>query len=383
MSILLRDELNPLIEKRADSCISIYLPTHRAMPETQQDPIRFKNLLAEAENKLIASGLRASEAGQLLEPAANLLDDVEFWRYRSDGLAVFISPDFFRVYTLPVAFDELVVVAGRFHLKLLLRLFAYDGSFYILALSQNQVRLFQGSRQSVSELFPEGIPENLEEALKYDDPQRQLQFHTRASQSGGRRAAVFHGQGVGIDDSKDRILRYCREIDGVLRPLLKGETAPLILACVDYLLPIYKEASDYRYLMDEAISGNPELLSPAQLHEQAWEIVRPHFQKAQDEAIGKYRQLAGTGRTSADIGEVISAAAGGRVESLFVAVGVRRWGRVDSTNNIVELRDDPQPGDEDLLDRAAAETLIHGGAVFAVELEAVPADAPLAAVYRY
>jgi hypothetical protein len=383
MSILRRDELNVLMEQRADACVSIYLPTHRAMPETQQDPIRFKNLLAEAGNRLAASGLGASEAKQLLEPAARLLDDLEFWRYQSDGLAVFIAPDFFRFYTLPARFDELVVVAGRFHLKLLLRLFADEGSFYILALSQNQVRLFQATQQSVSEMFPQGIPENLEEALKYDDPQRQLQFHTRAPQAAGRRAAVFHGHGGGSDDDRERILRYCREIDAGLSPLLKGETAPLVLACVDYLLPIYKEASTYPHLMGEAISGNPESLAPAQLHEQAWQIVRPHFQKARDETIAKYHQLAGTGRTSADIGEVISAAVNGRVESLIVAVGVRRWGTVDSANQVSERDEDPQPGDEDLLDRAAAETIINGGEVFALEPAEVPGGALLAAIYRY
>jgi hypothetical protein len=45
--------------------------------------------------------------------------------------------------------------------------------------------------------------------------------------------------------------------------------------------------------MDEVISGNPELLSADQLHESAWKSVLPHFQKAQDEALAKYHQLAG------------------------------------------------------------------------------------------
>ncbi|HKZ76880.1 MAG TPA: hypothetical protein VJ124_01045 [Pyrinomonadaceae bacterium] len=383
MSILRRDELNNLIEQREESCVSIYLPTHRAMPETQQDPIRFKNLLAEAKNKLITFGLRSPEAKQLLEPAMKLLDDRDFWKYQSDGLAVFISSDVFRFYTLPITFAELVVVTGRFHFKPLLRMFTTEGSFYILALSQNQVRVFQGSRQSVTELFPQGIPKNLEAALMYDDPQRELQFHTRAPQMGGRRAAVFHGHGVGIDDNKDRILRYCREIDAGLRPLLRDEVAPLVLACVDYLLPIYKSANTYRHLMDEGIPGNPETLSPTELHEQAWKIVRPYFQRTRGEAIAKYREVVGTGRTSTDIRNVIAAAASGRVESLLVAVGVQQWGAVDPATKVSELHDDPLPGDEDLLDRAAIETIANGGVVFAVEPASIPDNAPLAAVYRY
>jgi len=46
-----------------------------------------------------------------------------------------------------------VVVSDRFHLKPLLPLLTGDGRFYILALSQNQVRLLQGTRYSVRGLY--------------------------------------------------------------------------------------------------------------------------------------------------------------------------------------------------------------------------------------
>jgi Bacterial archaeo-eukaryotic release factor family 7 len=383
MSILRRDELKALMQKQADSCVSIYLPTHRAMPETQQDPIRFKNLLAEAEKRLLAAGLRSPDAKQLLEPAQKLLDDPIFWRYQSDGLAVFLAPDFFRFYTLPINLEELVVTTNRFHLKPLLEMFACAGSFYILALSQNALRLFQATQHSINELFPLGIPDSLDDALNDHDPQRQLQFHTGGSTDSANQGAVFHGHGGGTDESKDRILRYCRGIDTGLHPLLKEERAPLVLASVDYLLPLYKEANTYSHLMNEVISGNPESLSAEQLHEQAWKIVQPHFQKAQVEALAKYHQLAGTGQTSTIISEVIQAATGGRVASLFVAVGVQQWAAVGAGNGNIESHDAARPGDADLLDLAATQTLMNGGEVFVVQPEMVPGEAPLAAVFRY
>lgn len=383
MSILRRDELKALMHKQADFCISIYLPTHRSMPETQQDPIRLKNLLAEAEKRLIAADLRSPEAKQLLEPAQKLLDDSVFWRYQSDGLAIFLAPDFFRFYTLPIDFAELVVTTNRFHLKPLLQMFADTGSFYILALSQNALRLFQGTQHSINELFPSGIPASLDAALNEHDPQRQLQFHTGGSSGSANQGAVFHGHGGGADESKDRILRYCREIDGGLHPLLKDEQSPLVLASVEYLLPIYKEANTYSHLMNEVISGNPESLSANQLHEQAWTIVQPHFQKAQDEAVAKYHQLVGTGQTSTIVTEVIQAATSGRVASLFVAVGVQRWAAVGAGNGRFESHDEVLPSDADLLDLAATQTLLNGGEVFVVRPELVPGETPLAAVFRY
>jgi hypothetical protein len=371
------------MHKQADSCVSIYLPTHQAKPETQQDPIRFKNLLADAEKRLIAGGLRSPDAKELLEPAQKLLDDPVFWRYQSDGLAVFLAPDFFRFYTLPINFEELVVTTNRFHLKPLWQMFANAGSFYILALSQNALRLFQGTQHSITELFPLGVPASLEDALNEHDPQRQLQFHTGGSTGSANQGSVFHGHGGGADESKDRILRYCREIDGGLRPLLKDEQAPLILASVDYLLPLYKEANTYSHLMNEVISGNPESLSAEELHEQAWQIVQPHFQKTQDEAAEKYHQLAGTGQTSTIVSEVIQAATDGRVASLFVAVGVQLWAAVGAGNGKTESHAEVQPGDADLLDLAATQTLMNGGEVFAVNPDMVPGETSLAAVFRY
>ena len=382
MDILRRSELNELVRVRDGSCVSIYLPTHPSMPETQKDPIRFKNLLAEAEAQLVAMGIAVAKARDLLKQLRELLEDRDFWLHQTDGLTVFASESLLRAFRLPRRFDELVVVTERFHIKPLLPLFAFDGRFYILALSQNQARLFEASKTSISELFPEGIPQDLNEALKPGQPERGLQFHTRAPQAGDRRAAVFHGHGTGVDDNKDRLLRYCREIDGALQPLFKDETAPLVLASVDYLLPIYRSANTYSHLVEKGISGNPELLHAYELRQRGWEIVAPFFSERLDNAASKYRHLAGTGRTSTDLKEIVSAAINGRLESLFVALGIRRWGRVDSESG-VQLHDDAQPGDEDLLDRAGIETLTRGGDVFAVKPERIPAESDVAAIFRY
>lgn len=117
MNILSRDDLRTLIRKHEGPCVSVYMPTHRVGREVQQDPIRLKNLLGKAEDRVVAGGVRAPEARELLEPAEMLLHDGLFWQHQSDGLAIFISPEMFHHYRLPFDFEELVVVAGRFHIS--------------------------------------------------------------------------------------------------------------------------------------------------------------------------------------------------------------------------------------------------------------------------
>lgn len=388
MDMLDRDELKRLSGKRDGWHVSIFMPTHRAGPETQQDPIRLKNLLGKAEEDLIAAGLRPPEAQELLQPAEKLLHDGLFWQHQSDGLAMFLSPDLFRRYRLPFDFEELTVVADRFHIKPLLPLLSGDGRFYVLALSQNEIQLLQGTRYSVSEVNPEDIPESLAEALKYNDPEKRLQFHTTTRTPGGKgeRPAAFHGHGVAsADDPKNYILRYFHRVDEGLGELLGSERAPLVLAGVDYLLPIYREANTYPHLVAEGIEGSPEELRAEELHERAWPILQPLFLEARKEAAAQYRQLAGAGseQASSDLKEVVPAAYVGRVGTLFVALHTQKWGTFDADTHEVRLHGEEAPGDEDLLDLAAVHTLVNGGAVYAVEPEKVPDGAPLAAVFRY
>jgi hypothetical protein len=378
-----RTDLEKLAKRREEWCVSIYTLTHRKGRETQQDPIRFKNLLSGAQERLSENGVDPTEADSLLKPGRELLQDTPFWQHQSDGLAMFLAPGAFHYYCLPIAFEELLVVSDRFHIKPLLPLFFGDGRFFILALSQNEVRLFQGSHYSVTDIHPRGLPQGLADALRYDDPEKQLQFHTGTPDSGQKRPAIYHGQGAGADDDKDTILRYFRKIDSALHPLFREEDAPLVLAGVEYLCPIYKEANTYPHLMDGGIQGNPETLPPEELHHQAWDMVRPLFLKAQKDAANQYRQLAQSERASNEPREVIPAAHGGRVEFLFVALGTQIWGTFDPKANRAHLHKKHRPGDEDLLDFAAVRTLFQGGTVYAVDPQKLPDDGALAAVFRY
>lgn len=384
MSLLTKEELKTLIDAKNGFCVSIYMPTHRAGPEIRQDPIRLKNLVTEAEEKLIAGGMRGPDARTLLQPAAALIEDYDFWQQQSDGLAIFVSADLFRLYRLPLEFEKLLVIADRFHLKPLIPVLSDDRQFYVLTLSQNQVRLFRGEQYNIYEINLEGVPTSLTEALKYDDPESQQQFHTAMpAPSGGERAARFHGHGGGTDDEDENLLRFCQLVEQGLQPYLRQQNGPLVLACVDYLFPIYEEANTYPHLVEDHISGNPDEWQPEKIHAQAWRIVDPIFQQARKEAAEQYKNLTATEQSSKDIRTIVPAAHYGRVDTLFVALGEHQWGAFDPQTNTIELQAAPNLQNEDLLDAATVQTLLNGGTVYAVEPEQVPDQVPLAAIFRY
>ncbi|MGE0822149.1 MAG: hypothetical protein AB7P18_08535 [Candidatus Binatia bacterium] len=383
MDFLSRDELKALASVQEEVCVSIYLPTHRSGPETQQDPIRLKNLLSEAEQQLSTKGMRTPDIRNLLATAEELVTDHVFWRYQSDGLALFLSAQESPYYRVPLALSETVVVAQRFHIKPLFPLFFSGGRFFLLTLSQNDVQLFECTPHQIDEVSVTNMPTSLAEALKYDDPEKQFQFHTGTASGRGRRAAMFLGQGVGIDENRSNILRFFQQLDKGLHDILRNERAPLMLAGVEYLLPIYREANSYGFLVDDGVTGNPEARAAQELHQQAWAVMQPRFQEAEEDAKAHYAELNGTGRASGSLQEVAAAAYQGRVDTLFVAVGVQQWGTFHPDDHSVDVHAEAQAEDEDLLDFAAMHTFMNGGVVYAVPPEQVPGEGEVAAVFRY
>ncbi len=376
----LRD-VRDLSERVSDPSVSIYLPTHRAGPETEQDPIVLKGLLADAEELLAAEGLRSPEVADICTPARALLSDVEFLRHASDGLAVFLSEDFHLTLRVAIDVPELVVVTTRFHVKPLLRLFSPEGRFHVLALSRAMVRLFEASRQEMRELDLGGTPRSLDEALDLDVPERATQFHASASGSRGA-PAIRHGAGIGGEVDHEHTDRFLRSVDEGVAAVVGGHPAPLVIAADPALAARLRSLTRLPGVLDEGIAGNPDRSRPDELHERAWPIVERILLRDRRVALARYAEATGRGEPSTDeLTTAVRAACEGRVDTLFVAAGVQRWGRTEPTATIVH--DVAEAGDEDLLDLAAVRTLLTSGVVHVLEPSDMPTPRSIAAILRF
>jgi hypothetical protein len=397
LEVVDRDDLRMLLQHEASPAASLFHPTERATFEPEQNTLRLKNLVSQAHDSLAERGLRRPQIEELLAPLNELLGDGEFWRHQLDGLAVYRSPELFRFYRLPFAVDERVVVGDRFYVKPLLPALAAEGHFYVLALSQNSVRLLRATHYSIEEVSLDdlGIPRSLAEALQYDDIEKGALQHRPSARPGatGRSQAadrsgrggrhIFHGHGPGDEDAKNDILRFFQGVDRGITRLLGADQTPVMLAGVEYLHPLFRQASSYRHIVDTGIEGNPEQLSAAQLHERAWPLIEPLFKAPTERARAKFAAQIGTGLASADLGEILRAAHDGRVESLFVERGREIWGRYDPAGGELKLGGRPAPAEPDLLDLASKETLLRRGDVFLLDRNDMPAEDPIAAVFRF
>jgi Bacterial archaeo-eukaryotic release factor family 3 len=380
MDVVRRADLERLALQGTGPCVSLFLPTHRGGREVQQAPIRLKNLLRQAADGLEANGASAPTIQSLLAPLRRLLDDRLFWLYQSDGLALFSRPGWWGSFRVPLDLPELAVVADRFHVTPLLPLLTGDGHFFVLALSQNQIRLLEGTRDRLEEVDLPGEPLGGRDALQ-GEVERQVQPYV-ADRGGVGARGIFHGHGDVGDVQEERVLQYFRSVDRRLREVLAGEHAPMVLAAVEHLSPLWRRANSYPHLVDQTLPGNPEELRPDQLHARAWPIVEPLFLQAQRQAAARYDQLAGTGLTSQDPQQIAGAAEEGRIETLFVSQHSAGSVAVSATGEAAPHRNASGAARE-LVESVTATTLSKGGTVYALPSGEVPGGGSAAAVLRY
>ncbi|MBI1833112.1 MAG: hypothetical protein HYR84_16855 [Planctomycetes bacterium] len=376
MNTLTGKELKSLLALIGKPCVSLYQPTRPGGAE--QDPIQFKNLIVEAEEIALEKGMTGDAVKKMFRPARRLLSDAEFWRNAGEGLAVFMTPTQMRWYRLRKPVAPRVVVGERFFVKPLLSLLDREARFYVLGLNPKRIHLWEGDAEGVHEIELHAMPTSLAEALQLHDRDEPLEFHSH--KVGGHWDTVFHGQGVGIDTAKDDLFLYFQKIDRGLHEYLPAR-APLILAGVEYLWPIYRKANRHPHLVEEGIPGNAERWSMRDLHEHGWNLVRERFEQPVRAVRGQYAALAGTGRTCHDPVETVQAACAGRLEALMIAGDRETWGGWDPAKNEVVVHPQAMNGDEDLANLAAIHAAEHGAKVFVLPTRDMPEQAGIAGIY--
>ncbi|WP_445664012.1 baeRF7 domain-containing protein [Fodinibius sp. AD559] len=378
--MITRENILDLAKKESDQCVSIYLPTHKAGEEVQQDPIRLKNLLTQAVEQLKDREVRGKEIDELLDEARKLLDNPQFWRHNDKGLALFISDEDFEYYRIPHAFKERVMVDDHFLITPLVPMITLEGTFCILALSQKKMRLLKCTRASVEEVELEEAPKSLEEFLKYDVNETNLQHHAG---QGANAQAIFHGQGGSRDTNTEEIINYLKTVENEVTSILRKRNDPLILGGVNEAIAEYRKVNSYSRLLDQTVSGNPDPKSNEEIKDEGWKVIKSYFLKGMYEDIERFGDLSGSEKQSDNLSQIVEAAYYGKVESLFVPIGEHSWGWFDMERDTVHHSAEPQNGEHDLINMAAIKTLTQSGNVYALDKEDMPNGSSIAAIFRY
>lgn len=361
-------EIRSLIGLRADACVSIYLST---TPQTQHVPasrIAFGNLTKTALEQLDATGFDKRRRVLLEGGLAALGEDDAFWRLQAHSLAVLATPDSVRTFRLATAMTDSVEVSDRFHLKPLLRAIAFPQHAFVLALSENAVRLV--------EVFADSPPVRVRIP---DLPKSAADATGRASVNDRSPSGRIHGS-----EGQNVLLRqFARKVDGALRAVLSGRETPLIVAAVEPLASIYRAISTYPALAPTGIAISADNTADEELASAARSVLDQHYAGEVDTARALFQTRLGQRRATTDINEAARAATNGAIELLLVDIDHVLPGTVDDIEGTVSLASAAGAGSYDVIDEIAGRAIQTGAKVLGVRKTDIPDNAPLAAILRY
>lgn len=365
---------------------SLYFPTGQTFEDARKSKTLLKNLLRESAARLQAAGHSSAEIEAALAEGQELLRNQRFWQAATNGMAIFASRQQSYFVRSPLQFDPQAFAEPRFNILPLVPLLSGNGTFYVLAVSKKRLRMIEAGRRQAREIEIEGIPTSLDEVLQYEQKQRHFGLHTSSAPgNGGRSSVIFHGHADSSDEAarKQDLLRFFQIADEGLRAVMRPTQAPLVLAGLEYETALYREANTYAGLIDGCVCGNADRSTPEQLRDQAWSLVEPLFDAPRRQAEDDLRRYSGSELVSLNVNQIISAARHGQVSALFVSPKRHLWGRLDPNDGAEDLHDVYQPGDEDVLNFAAARTLTGSGSVYPLSPNLIPPEAVAAARLRY
>ena len=367
---------------RSGICISIILPTHAAGVEVNEhvDRIAFKTSLLQVEKILTERNTDHAIIKKILQPGFDLLEE-DIWYSMKNGLAVYIAEDFIKFLRLPGDVNNEILVNSSFSVMPLVPFMVRKEFFYILSINKKNCRFYRADAFGIEHIPVDELPVGLDDVVHFENKEDHKLF--RLSNNGAKNAN-YHGLGGGKPDEKQNISIYLEEVDDTLwKSHLHYSNVPLLLAGLEYLVPLYRSVSDYKYIWHETLTGNYQHEDADKLYQQAMKVMQPYFDLDRKNALKEYGNKSATNLTSTKYSEIIPAAYYGMVSHLFIQKNAHIWGTFNEDSGELHIKNEEKAGIENLADRAVAKTIESGGSVFTLDKSEIPGTTNMAAIFRY
>jgi hypothetical protein len=370
--------------KETGPCVTVLASSHVPGGPGKKLTSRLKKLIHEAEQKLSERGYDRGAIGVVIEPLANQIAKIEDEaEVKGAGLALFGSPGEARLFWLPRSQDEAVMVADNYFVRPLIPPLNRDKEFYILAVAQKHARLLRCTEFTSEEVrLPRETPTTLLEETDTDQPDHVLDNRASAGPSEGAGTGVMFTTSTDREDRDQYLAHWFKHLSRGVAHVIGEAKTPLILCCVEYEQAIYREVNTYSHLLEEGVAGAPDSFKGGELHRRALEALQRHDEQKVDESMRRWNKQGGDAAIMG-VKDIVRACYEGRVMALLIAETAQVMGNFNEAIFSAEGSRELKPWDEDLLNAAALQTILHGGQVFVVPQSKIPENRPMAAIVRY
>lgn len=363
-------------------CLSAYiaLSTTPRSQSAKANALEWKETLRALEPKVQQNGAAARELFESIRDWDGILQGQQ---PQGRSVAVLRSPDVFRVTWIEAPVRSRAELGPHFYIRPLLPELTRDKAFYILALSQKDVRLLRCTARTSEEVpFPQHIATGYDAFMNTAQPDHLTEGRSAPGPGAGSSKGVMFTVSSDRDDKAEYLAHFYRQIDHGVEEVLRGKNEPVVLAGVEYEIALYRSLNSNLHLAQECVQGAPNSLKSGEMHARALDAMLRCHEKKIDEALAQYNHKVGAGASNR-LKDVVTAAHDGRVLTLLVSESLEKTGVFDESTHTVKGRETGTSEDEDLINDAAVQTILHAGQVFVVSNGKMPNGAPLAAIFRF
>jgi hypothetical protein len=355
--------LAELRRPRPYPAVSVLTPTHRREPRSGQDPVRLRNMLAEARKRLesdpaVTRGRRADVATQLDRALAEVdLTHVE------DGLVIFAAPGEHQVWSLGRTVPERVVLSDTFLTRNLVAAQTAERPFWVLSVSADRVTLWSGGPGRVAEDHAGGFPRI--RSQENFDAERRMRV--------GEVPSTFRDEGT---------RQFLREADTAMNTVLREQPRPVYVTGEQAALSLLDEVGSVARAGVQVRRGGLAHAGP----EAVWQAIRPVLEaetaKDTTSVVGELTSARGHRTFAAGLDELWQSAREGRVRLLAVEENYRVSVRDLGVHLVPAEPGEPESRD-DIVDEIVEQCLETGAAVRFVPDGVLGDAAGIAGVLRY
>jgi hypothetical protein len=363
-------------------CLSVYIPLSPLPPNqsVKANALLWKDTvrtLAERTDNL------GSEARELRSSIIDWDAITQGEQLRGQSIAAFRSPDIFRVTWVEEPVKPRAVIGPHFYIRPLLPELTRHKVFYLLALSKKDVRMLRCSLRTSEEVpFPTGTATNFDDWMNTAKPDHlAAKSATTGPSSGGAKGPMFTTS-YERETHDQYVAHFYRQLDRGVNELLRGRTEPLVVVAVEQDIALYRDVNTYPHLAEESVQGAPNGLKSGEMHARAINALLRCYENKVDSALAEYDHKVGGGATNR-LKEVLKAAYEGRVLTLVVSDSLETTGSFDENTYTMKGRETGASGDEDLVNDAVVQVILHAGQILVAPNGKMPNGAPAAAIYRF
>lgn len=338
----IKQQLERLAAERSTPCVTISLNTHRTYPDNAQDKVRLKNLLKEAEDRIV-NEFGKRPVSSLLEKLSEVESDVDP-RYSLDSLHIFLSNDTKEIIrsTWPVT-NSGVYIADAFAVRPLIKAYGRSEEYYILLLSQGGVSLYEAVNDGVSgEVTNDDFP--FSENPHYDTNRDKVSDPKRLD---------------------NLVLEFFNTVDKALLRVHHQTGLRCVVVCTEENYSRLMRVADNPTVYLGYVSIDYNNTAPHQIGKQGWGLIQELQRERRTEAIKEMKEAVADATVLTDLQEIYRAAVDGRGDLLIVhqnfTQAVRMTG--DRTFDLVSDVTGPNTID-DITSSIVWEVLSKGGRVF-------------------